>query len=166
MEEAARPATTDDVAAVVSLAAAAAVDLGAAKGGPLFLRREGLRPDVDAGIRAALADPDHFVVVGTLDDVIVGYVAGHCETLADGGRLGIIEDLYVLAEAREVGIGEAMMAEVVERCRVAGCLGIDARVLPGERLTKNFFESAGFTARLLVVHKRLDPATAAGAEPA
>ena len=34
--------------------------------------------------------------------------------------------------------------------------GVDATALPGDRLTKNFFESNGFTARLLIMHRRLD----------
>lgn len=38
----------------------------------------------------------------------------------------------------------------------AGCTGVDALALPGARATKNFFEENGFTARLLVVHRRLD----------
>ena len=33
----------------------------------------------------------------------------------------------------------------------------DAMALPGHRATKNFFEAHGFTARALVMHRRLDP---------
>jgi hypothetical protein len=39
--------------------------------------------------------------------------------------------------------------------RGGGCVGIDALALPGNRQTKNFFESFGFTARAIVVHRRL-----------
>jgi hypothetical protein len=39
-----------------------------------------------------------------------------------------------------------------------GCSGVDATALPGNRATKNFFEESGFTARLLVMHHRLDKA--------
>ncbi|MGH9181071.1 MAG: hypothetical protein ACRDY5_05080 [Acidimicrobiales bacterium] len=35
------------------------------------------------------------------------------------------------------------------------CAGIDAVALPGQRATKNFFEGNGFTARLIVMHRRL-----------
>ncbi len=47
-----------------------------------------------------------------------------------------------------------MMNEVVASAKAAGCLGVDAVALPGDRNTKNFFESFGLKARLLVVHHR------------
>ena len=46
---------------------------------------------------------------------------------------------------------------LVDWCSAAGIThGIDATALPGDRLAKNFFESAGFKARRLIMHKRLD----------
>ena len=77
--------------------------------------------------------------------------------LADGTALGAIVDLYVEAEVREVGIGEALMGAVVAWCDERGCIGIDGWALPGDRETKNFFETFGFTARGIVVHHRLTP---------
>lgn len=41
------------------------------------------------------------------------------------------------------------------RATAAGCLGIDALALPGNRETKNFFEASGLTARAIVVHRSL-----------
>ena len=38
----------------------------------------------------------------------------------------------------------------------AGCVGVDAVALPGHRVTKNFFEGSGFTARKLVMHHRIE----------
>ena len=38
-----------------------------------------------------------------------------------------------------------------------GAVGIDALALPGDRHTKNFFETFGLTARALVVHRDLRP---------
>jgi L-amino acid N-acyltransferase YncA len=67
----------------------------------------------------------------------------------------VIDDLFVEGEAREVGVGEEMTKVVVEWCEERGCRGIDANVLPGDRATKNFFESFGFTARAITVHRRL-----------
>jgi ribosomal protein S18 acetylase RimI-like enzyme len=59
-------------------------------------------------------------------------------------------------EAREVAVGEAIADRLVAFCRDARCTGIDAYALPGNRAAKNFFETHGFTARLLVMHRRLD----------
>jgi len=61
-------------------------------------------------------------------------------------------------EAREVGVGEAMADALVAHCDDRRCIGIDAPALPGHRAAKNFFEAHGFTARALVMHRRLDPA--------
>ena len=54
-----------------------------------------------------------------------------------------------------MGIGEAMMDELVAWCAAAGCTGVDSLALPGDRHTKNFFESFGLVARAIVVHKVL-----------
>ena len=45
---------------------------------------------------------------------------------------------------------------VLDELRAAGCIGIDSRALPGDRETKNFFESFGLKARLLTVHRSFD----------
>jgi GNAT superfamily N-acetyltransferase len=74
------------------------------------------------------------------------------EQLRNASCLGVIDDIFVEDEARGVGVGEAMMADLVAWCTEQGCVGIDAMALPGHRATKNFFEESGFTARKLVMH--------------
>jgi ribosomal protein S18 acetylase RimI-like enzyme len=106
---------------------------------------------------ALVARDDALVVVGTIDDVVVGYGAVLVETLRSSAHLGVITDLFVEEEARSVGVGEAMIGALVARCRALDCVGIDASALPGHRAAKNFFETHGFTARALVMHHRLDP---------
>ena len=54
-----------------------------------------------------------------------------------------------------MGVGEAMMDLLVERARAAEAVGIDALALPGDRHTKNFFETFGLTARAILVHRAL-----------
>ena len=46
---------------------------------------------------------------------------------------------------------------LVERARAADAVGIDALALPGDRETKNFFETFGLKARAIVVHRSLRP---------
>jgi GNAT superfamily N-acetyltransferase len=36
-----------------------------------------------------------------------------------------------------------------------GCDGVDGTALPGDRGAKNFYESAGFRARMLTMHRDL-----------
>jgi GNAT superfamily N-acetyltransferase len=71
------------------------------------------------------------------------------------GRSGRIECCYVEEEARGVGVGTALMASLATWCDERGCQEIDALALPGDRLTKQRLEAAGFTARLLVLSRRL-----------
>jgi GNAT superfamily N-acetyltransferase len=127
-----------------------------ARGGRVFVAREARQEPIETGLRAALDDPDQHVLVGTLDGVPVGYAAARIQRLSDGTILGVVSDLYVEPPAREVGVGEALMDDVLAWCGTRGCDGVDAFALPGDRDTKNFFESNGFTARLLVVHRRMD----------
>ena len=79
------------------------------------------------------------------------------DTLTDGGRLGVITDLYTMPGARGVGVGEAMMDHLIDWCTTQDCFGVDSVALPGDRHTKNFFESFGLVARALVVHRSIDP---------
>jgi ribosomal protein S18 acetylase RimI-like enzyme len=153
--EAARPATPSDLEALADLSERALAELAPTRGGAVFVAREGRAQPVADTLAADVADPGVAVFVGTIDDHPVGYAVGRTEPLRDGSTLGIITDLYVEDGARSVGVGEAMMGELLAFFRAAGCSGVDATALPGNRATKNFFEESGFTARLLVMHHRL-----------
>jgi GNAT superfamily N-acetyltransferase len=154
-EEAARTATGADIPQVAALAVAATAEKLGQKGGALWARREGRPAPQEATLRSALDRPDHEVAVGTLDGVVVGYGVVRAETLLDGGRLGVIEDIYVDPGARAVGVGETLMNHLIDWCRARGCFGVDSLALPGDRDTKNFFESFGLVARANVVHRPL-----------
>ena len=103
-----------------------------------------------------IASPDVHVVVGTIHDVIIGFGVVEVEGLADGTTLGVITELYVDPGARAVGVGEAMMSALLTYCVERDCFGVDARVLPGHREAKNFFEESGFTARSITMYHGLD----------
>jgi GNAT superfamily N-acetyltransferase len=154
-EEAARTAVEADIPHVVALAGAAAEEKVRQKGGAIWARREGRPAPREAALRLALQSADHEVVVGTLDGAIVGYGAARAETLLDGGLLGVIDDIYVDPGARAVGVGEALMNHLLDWCTARGCFGVDSLALPGDRETKNFFESFGLVARAIVVHRPL-----------
>jgi len=153
--ESARTATPADVAAMVPLVAAAGDEKRQQKGGPLWFRRERRWGDPEAELLAALGADDHEVAVGTIDGVIVGYGLVRTELLGDGSLLGVIDDIYVDPEARSVGVGEALMDHLIDWCRAQGCFGVDSLALPGDRATKNFYESFGLVARAIVVHRPL-----------
>ena len=153
--EAARAATTSDLAALASLARAMHEELRTQRGGDLWLQRDARPEPLESALRALLGRTDAGVFVGTIDDLIVGFATVEIERLRDGTQLGVVRDLFVEPDAREVGVGEAIAEVLLTFCSDAGCIGIDAYALPGSRTTKNFFERSGFTARLLTMHRRL-----------
>ncbi|HEX3542728.1 MAG TPA: GNAT family N-acetyltransferase [Acidimicrobiales bacterium] len=154
--EGARPATADDVPRLVELHIQAEEELLAFRGARLLFLREAQRDPLDVSLKEEIADPDRAVWAGTIDDVVVGYGTGRIEDLAGGERLGVIEDLFVEPDARAVSVGEALTNALIGWFGGRGCTGVDALALPGARATKNFFEESGFTARLLVMHRRLN----------
>jgi GNAT superfamily N-acetyltransferase len=155
--ESSRPASAEDIPRVVELAELMRAELGAMRGGPLWLEREAWPEPLDAAYGALLGRHDALLLVGAIDDAVVAFAAVIVEELRSGARLGVITDLFVEPEAREVGVGEVLANALVEHCRTAACLGVDAAALPGHRAAKNFFETHGFTARALTMHRRLDP---------
>ena len=162
MNVAARPANAGDVSAMAHVLEALQTELAPLRGGAVLLAHQGrpmpIRPSLsDFVATTAGAQPSSAAIVGTIDDIVVGYATVTIETLLDGSKLGVVGELGVLLEARGVGVGEAILDEIVTVCRGADCRGIDSYALPGTRETKNFFETFGFTARLLVVHTDLRP---------
>lgn len=154
-EESARRATPDDLPALHDLVIAAIAEKRTQKGGELWARRE-RRPDpLEESLAASLEDDSQAVLVGTIDDTVVGFGAAHTEQLADGGLLGVVDEVYVDPGARAIGVGEVLMSQLVDWCRDQGCFGVDSLALPGDRHTKNFFESFGLVARAIVVHRSL-----------
>jgi GNAT superfamily N-acetyltransferase len=154
--ESARPATTADVGRLAELAEQAVAELAPTKGGDIWARREARQSPYVESFLPDLADDDRLTLVGEIDGAVIGYAVVHVEPLHDGGTLGIIDDIYVEPDARDVGVGECLMDALVEWCTRRGCVGVDGLALPGNRATKNFFETFGLVARAIVVHRRLD----------
>lgn len=153
--EGTRPATPEDVPRIADLAGLARHELTPMKGGALWAAREAIAPPFEAAYTALLGRDDALVVVGTLDDTVVGFGVATIERLRSGDTLGAVTDLFVEPDARSVGVGEAMAEALVAFCAEHRCVGIDALALPGHRAAKNFFEESGFTARALVMHRPL-----------
>jgi ribosomal protein S18 acetylase RimI-like enzyme len=155
--EGARAAEAGDLDAIVALARGAVVELADLRGGSVWRRREARQEPLEPSLKEAVgaSGPDSAAVVGTIDAAVVGYGLSHIEALDDGSKLAVVTDLYVDPEARGIGIGEAMMDMLVAHAEAAGAIGIDALALPGDRATKNFFETFGLKARAIVVHRPL-----------
>jgi GNAT superfamily N-acetyltransferase len=150
-----RPATDDDVADLVRLDERARAHLRPLRGGAMYLLHTA-RPDpAEPSLRADLDDPDRRVVLGCIGGEPVGYGVAGVHELADGSSVADVHELFVEPEARGVGIGHVLLDSLIVWARERGCVGIDARALPGDRSTKNFFESFGLVTRALTVHRDL-----------
>jgi GNAT superfamily N-acetyltransferase len=156
--EAARQAVRADGDRCAELCQGALDSLQGHRGGPLFSRRETglvakalLRP---GGLDRLLADGRRRVLVGTIDDMVVGLALGRIDAVGEAS-LGIIDACFVEPDARGVGVGRALVDDLVAWFTSSGCRGVDVTALPGDRQTKNFLESSGFKARLLTLHRPL-----------
>lgn len=156
MLEGSRPATAEDLPRIVELSRLLRDELLPMKGGVLWSNREARAEPLDAAFATLLERDDALLVVGTVDDTVIGFGAAVLERLRTGETLGVITDLFVEPDARAVGVGEAMAGDLVAYCITNRCTGIDALALPGHRAAKNFFEESGFTARAIVMHRPLD----------
>ena len=154
-EEGCRPATDADLPRLAELARAAIDELRAGRGGEVWSRHAARRDPLSEELANQVLAPDHQVLVGTIDGTVMGYGVAKVEVLADQGRLGVVTDLYTDPGCRELGIGEVTMQALVDWCGDQGCFGVDSLALPGDRHTKNFFESFGLVARAIIVHRRL-----------
>ena len=155
MDVAARPAGPADLEVVVALSHAATAELRPLRGGEIWSQWEARPEPIEPTLAAFLDDDTAALLVGTIDGVVVGYAAVAEHRLHDGRLVGDLTDLYVMPDGRGVGVGEAMMGHVTGWCGDHGCVGIDSIALPGDRATKNFFETFGLVARALRVHRAL-----------
>ncbi len=79
------------------------------------------------------------------------------------GRWDVIH-VFVEPDAREIGIGDALLNECLAYLRQHGAVWLSASALPGDRAMKNLFERHGLVAQTIIVGKSLsDPSTVADA---
>jgi GNAT superfamily N-acetyltransferase len=123
---------------------------------PVWSLADGLPEPAEAALRDLLDDPDSHVWIGLIDGVPLGFLWARIEPLlpqANGSEVGVVRFIFTEPEARRVGLGEAMLDGVLAVVRARGVERFDARVGPGHRDAKNFFESFGFSARLIVMFR-------------
>lgn len=91
-------------------------------------------------------DPAHPAWAAAIDGLVVGYLE-----LCMRGTVAEVRQVYVQPEARELGLGDALLAAAIDTARAAGCTRLEGTALPGDRHTKNLYERAGVVARKIVV---------------
>ena len=149
----ARPATTDDLEDLVRLYAELEREMDDLS--PLWVGASGLPGAPADAFVDALADPDTMVAVGMIDDHVVGFGLVRAEPLpASDDTMAAIRYIFTELPAREVGVSAAVLGVLIDAMESRGIDLFDAHVLPGHRLAKNFFESAGFKARHIIMHRK------------
>ncbi len=121
----------------------------------MWLTRQALPEPLQPTIAAAVEDSSWSIQLATIDDVPLGIMVSEVEVI-DDVAVAVVHELFVVPEARGVALGEEMMDATVAWAQSQGCVGIDGYALPGDRATKNFFETFGLVARGIVVHRSLD----------
>ena len=133
-----RESTAADEVALDELAALARESIREARGGARWIETHPL-PNWN--------DPDVVVLVAELDGVVIGYLAARMGS----DQVMEVNEVFVLEQAREVGFGDALVEEIQCLARQRGAKRLEAEALPGDRDTKNLWERAGITARLITV---------------
>lgn len=141
-----RPARHDDADELRALEDEARLTVRDARGGPRWLEEH---PPI--GWDHAIGRRD--VLVAELSgppDIVVGYLV-----LDIVGDIAVVDQVYVTPAARQLGFGDALLEAAGDRARVHGARVLEGQALPGDRETKNLYERAGITARLITVSRPL-----------
>ena len=154
IEPVVRPARPADVAVLQLLEDEGRAGLDGVRGGGRWLEEH---PPI--GNRWAEVVAAQSVFVAEIGDVegldqppaAVGYLVLDVE-----GDVARIDQVFVTPGARELGFGDALVDAATDAARSAGATYLEGEALPGDRDTKNLFERARITARLITVSRRLD----------
>lgn len=141
-----RRATPTDVPELQLLESLARAGLVDARGGNRWLDEH---VEIGEGWKRLVAgdDPQWHCFVAELDGVVIGYL---CLVL-ESDRTARVDQVFVHPEARECGFGDALIEAATLTGREHGSVRIEGEALPGDRQTKNLYERAGITARLITV---------------
>lgn len=149
MHEAVRRAQMDDLRDLAEMQAAARAAVVGQRGGDRHLQEVAAVDDWGR----AVSDPNHSVWVALIDSVPLGFLELHVAE-----AVATVRQVWVDPGARELGLGDALLAEALADARRRGCTVLEGTALPGDRLTKNLYERAGVVARKIVLSTQLGPA--------
>lgn len=150
----ARAAERADLGLLEGLYRDLAAEMDAIK--PIWSSVDGLPEPVIGAFESILAESAAHLYLGEIEGVPVGFLMSRDEELlpqARGRQVAAVHLIFTLAGARGVGVGEAMIEMFLADARSRGIDAFDAHVSPGHRESKNFFESNGFKARSIVMHR-------------
>lgn len=105
----------------------------------------------------------HCAWVGSFEGLVCGFALAHVDERDGHPRRGVLDACFVEAAARGVGLGRLLLDACLMWMAAQGCAGVDGAAFPGDRTAKNFYEGAGFKARLLTMHRPFEAGEESGA---
>ena len=101
---------------------------------------------VRAGVDGHFADPSRgAVLVAENENGVVGLaILATTWTVEHGGRVAWLEELYVIPELRNAGIGTRLLGQALRTARDMGCLAVDLEVDVDHARAESLYSRAGF----------------------
>ncbi len=154
VDEFVRPATVHDLPELGVLERSYRLAISSTpRGGAQWLRDA---PELgDTGWSERLNDPNAATYVAGVDGVVLGYASMTVAQRGQSDAVAVVDGIFVDEGARELGLGDSLLAALIESATLSGASEIESNTLPGDRDTKNLYERAGLVARLLTVSKPL-----------
>ena len=149
----ARPAYEADLGELASLLEQAKTEVEPQRGGKIYLLTE-VRQDSES-FAFDLSDSAKYLVAGIFEDLLVGWGAAVQLQISGGPKVAQVKEIFVQKDLRELGVGEAILQEILDWAKREGCQAIEGTALPGNREVKGIFERFGIKTRMLTVYKEL-----------
>ena len=101
-------ASHEDLEILSFLRSEAVSELKDKRGGEVFLNLKTFSADSLANFSQWLDSSDHRVVAGLFGEAVVAYGVLEFASTNDGERIASIKELFVMEDARSVGVGECL----------------------------------------------------------
>lgn len=118
-----------------------------------------------------LTDNSGVVYLASVDDSVVGMIAGYIEPKDDEDRItnrcpkcGVIADLVVSCSLRSNGIGQALMTKIEAFFMEHGCEFVAVNVFAPNENAIRFYEKTGYAPRNIELYKRIGNQETSNAE--
>ena len=146
-----RPAASPDVDVLALLESEARLSLKEFRGADRLAIEV---PEIGNKWPEVLTDKAMFVLVGCIDSAVMGYLVAR-RSGQSKNQAATIEQVFVTRDARNLGVGDALVSATLAWAQQQKLTALDALALPGDRETKNLYERSGLVARLITVTKKL-----------
>jgi PhnO protein len=100
---------------------------------------------------ANLANPDCMYLIASAGGKPVGFLSCHAQWLLHhGGKVGEIQEMYVAAQARSLGVGKLLIGILKDRANTAGVIQLEVTSSFKREAAHRFYERESF----IFTHKK------------